>query len=1436
MHSQNEISLSMRKIFTLLFFLCACMATQVAWCMGTFSISRENNYFVISRTDASFAQTVKYRTISQSALAGKHFTAKTGNVTFAAGKDTVHVAVNETAIGNVDITYRYQNATSRSYLFEVTDVNGYRLALSDERAISYGSAYQFQNEYTSRSISNLLYFNSSGTMKSDVSSNKYVDAEHSGSKNTYVQITDKGYNGQTPTSVFTMSTSALFNAVKVPQSHLNTMGYKLYATVYFDQKEEKDGYQYIQILTDNSTTYDGNDPNGGVNTPSTSIYKACFILSYSPSGSVESNYHKQFFPHREDNKDYADYTSSSYNEFSYSNQHLYAQKFKSDSYKAANTGALVLSPTVNNINVRFDAAGDDADTWGFQNLKVRLALCDPTRPVVKPEDVTVSAGPYKSGQTVYVSIPFSEIVQVTGTPELSTSDWGTFTYVSGNNTNVLTFSGTVPSGSASLMLSSINGTIKDMAGNSISSGILNMGMGVTPLSKDTLNASNTFISGLADSYRETGSNIRPTPTVTYYSGTEAHTLTLNTDYTVTYYNNKSIGTAIITINGTGNYTGSLSKSFTIRGVELSDFTQEDGKYLISSKSDIEKLRLLVENHASAYTSSTIFLQTQDLNYNGVSFNRIGHNNATFHGTYDGGGHTISGLKVATESDVEYTGFFGYLGTNGVVRNLRIANSTFSGWGKVGTIAGESVGSIINCRVESDVTVKPGNNQSGYYHFGGVVGRMASNARVEGCYSAAVVTRNGKDNCTSFGGIVGKTEGNPITVINNVYAGSTVNAQQYKGSIIGLNSGTTTISNNVYLNNSPRGVDNTDVDGAKRAYKVRFEDGLSLSGAPTASYALSGHSIVSYGIQTDSVVYSLGGSTLTLNEVESRLGYDFGGFGYNNGSDHAIEGNSFTMPTSDISVYTIWTPIEYTISYDLGDGELPAGKSNPTTYTIESDTIVLVNPEREGYVFTGWTGTDLDGPTMTVTIPVGSMGNRSYSAHLVEAAEDSTGTKYPVIGATYTIDGFEAPDNMNGSGNETYLRLLDKNKSTKWCVVQYDYQPYAVCYVDFHLPEAGIITGYELTTGTDVENNPNRNPAVWHLYAKANEDGAWEEIDARDVFAHSEDALPATNTASITYPVEVIGNYQYFRFVIDSITGIQKNNYYRPIMELAELRLLTYAPDVIYARAAQEADCAHHIGHVDYWYRNGNYYSDETCTTPIAEVDDIWTAFAPTVTHYAPRPATLKQDSCAVEYWETECGFYSDETCALPRSVKFVEGGHGDDENGYWVRLLETDDRTIVLDNTVESFHVYDDGGAEGDYMANSYSYLTLVVPENYNLQITGTVITPAASADYLWIIDDYSSPNSHTLGEFRSETDGTPFAFGPLTTTGRDVQISFNAYSGSQYPGFDLTVTLVPQSNTPTDIEDTNVNVQTVKFIKDAQIFIERNGKTYTITGQEMVR
>lgn len=73
------------------------------------------------------------------------------------------------------------------------------------------------------------------------------------------------------------------------------------------------------------------------------------------------------------------------------------------------------------------------------------------------------------------------------------------------------------------------------------------------------NISIAKVSGIASSYKYTGKNI--TPTVTLKNG--ATTLKKGTDYIVSYKNNKAIGTATITIKGTGTYMGTITKTFKI---------------------------------------------------------------------------------------------------------------------------------------------------------------------------------------------------------------------------------------------------------------------------------------------------------------------------------------------------------------------------------------------------------------------------------------------------------------------------------------------------------------------------------------------------------------------------------------------------------------------------------------------------------------------------------------------------------------------------------------------------------------------------------------------------------------------------------------------------------------------------------------------------------
>ena len=69
---------------------------------------------------------------------------------------------------------------------------------------------------------------------------------------------------------------------------------------------------------------------------------------------------------------------------------------------------------------------------------------------------------------------------------------------------------------------------------------------------------------------------------------------------------------------------------------------------------------------------------------------------------------------------------------------------------------------------------------------------------------------------------------------------------------------------------------------------------------------------------------------------------------------------------------------YTIGYDLAGGTIEG--TNPTSYTIKSDPITLLNPTRVGHNFTGWTGSNGETAQTSLIIPTGSFGNKSYTAN------------------------------------------------------------------------------------------------------------------------------------------------------------------------------------------------------------------------------------------------------------------------------------------------------------------------------------------------------------------------------------------------------------------------------------------------------------------------
>ncbi|MFI8594845.1 InlB B-repeat-containing protein [Microbacterium sp. NPDC078428] len=95
-----------------------------------------------------------------------------------------------------------------------------------------------------------------------------------------------------------------------------------------------------------------------------------------------------------------------------------------------------------------------------------------------------------------------------------------------------------------------------------------------------------------------------------------------------------------------------------------------------------------------------------------------------------------------------------------------------------------------------------------------------------------------------------------------------------------------------------------------------------------------------------------------------------GTSYADGADYAF--------TADGTLYAQWAADDYAISYDLAGGTagVPA---NPVFYTVESTAITLTAPIRDGFTFTGWVGTGITDPTMSVTITTGSTGERAFTA-------------------------------------------------------------------------------------------------------------------------------------------------------------------------------------------------------------------------------------------------------------------------------------------------------------------------------------------------------------------------------------------------------------------------------------------------------------------------
>ena len=143
-------------------------------------------------------------------------------------------------------------------------------------------------------------------------------------------------------------------------------------------------------------------------------------------------------------------------------------------------------------------------------------------------------------------------------------------------------------------------------------------------------------------------------------------------------------------------------------------------------------------------------------------------NHQFTGTIDGGGHTLSGLRIS--STTSNTGFIGYLGIGGAVKNLTLANAVVhSTQYCIGIVVGVNLGTMENCHVPTGSSVATSDSQAG-----GIVGNNCG--LLMGCTHAAAV--KGTD---LVGGIAGGNGyGGRIIACANTGTVDGTNAQSCSG--------------------------------------------------------------------------------------------------------------------------------------------------------------------------------------------------------------------------------------------------------------------------------------------------------------------------------------------------------------------------------------------------------------------------------------------------------------------------------------------------------------------------------------------------------------------------------------------------------------------------------------------------------------------------------
>ena len=116
-----------------------------------------------------------------------------------------------------------------------------------------------------------------------------------------------------------------------------------------------------------------------------------------------------------------------------------------------------------------------------------------------------------------------------------------------------------------------------------------------------------------------------------------------------------------------------------------------------------------------------------------------------------------------------------------------------------------------------------------------------------------------------------------------------------------------------------------------------------------------------------------------------------------------------------------------------------------------------------------------------------------------------------------------------NNNEGYAKLVDNNKTTKWCV---DTNKNPSVFIEFQTTKPIVPTGYVMTTGNDNATCTGRNPKNWTIKARKNTSDDWTTI----VTVTDDQTLTDENTKDFEFTLTNTEAYQYFRFEVTALRG------------------------------------------------------------------------------------------------------------------------------------------------------------------------------------------------------------------------------------------------------------------------------------------------------------